>query len=204
MTRQRIPNDVKFRVLVEAGYRCAVPTCRTILTLDLHHIIEVNKDSGNDPDNLICLCPNCHALYHRQKIPQEAIRIWKMILVSLNNAYDKEAIDYLLMLHIIENTDDKDFSLIVSGDGFLRFSALLNSGMINVTYIPRSRYGHDACYDLGLSEKGNSFVAAWKSGKLEGVKDALGYIGIEDANDITEESETGASTGSGETPRPKS
>lgn len=35
--------------------------------LHVHHI-ETRKTSGNAPDNLITLCPNCHRLYHLGKI----------------------------------------------------------------------------------------------------------------------------------------
>ena len=188
MPRKHVPNDVRLKVLAEAGFRCAIPTCRTILVHDLHHIIEVRKGGGNTSDNLLCLCPTCHALYHRGHIPPEAIGIWKMILVSLNRAYDKEAIDYLLTLHTIEKNGDDDFRLIVSGDGLLRFSALFNSEMIDVLYIPRSRYGHDACYSLSLSEKGSCFVTAWKSGKLKNLEVALGKLDIEGVNDTSTES----------------
>lgn len=189
MARQHIPNDVKLRLLVEAGYRCAVPTCRTILTLDLHHIIEVTEGGGNQPDNLICLCPNCHALYHRQKIPQEAIRMWKMILISLNNAFDRDQIDYLLMLHKIESEADEKFRFVVSGDGLLQFKGIFNAGFLNVLYDPPSRYGHEASYIISLSENGNAFVNAWKSGKTDDIKDALSLIQLDNDEDGLRESE---------------
>lgn len=188
MARQRIPNDIKLRVLVEAGYRCAVPTCRTILTLDLHHIIEVNKDGGNEPDNLICLCPNCHALYHRQKIPQEAIRMWKMVLISLSNAFDKVQIDYLLMLHNIEIESDKGFQFVISGDGLLRFNGIFNAGFLDVLYSPPDRYGNGARYTISLSENGNAFVNAWKSGKFNDIRDALSLIQLDNNKDRSKES----------------
>jgi hypothetical protein len=37
--RKNLPIKTRTAVLTEAGYRCAVPTCRNILALDLHHII---------------------------------------------------------------------------------------------------------------------------------------------------------------------
>ena len=39
--RKSIPQAVRVAVLTEAGYRCAVPTCRGILALDLHHMVQV-------------------------------------------------------------------------------------------------------------------------------------------------------------------
>jgi hypothetical protein len=84
------------QVLIEAGYRCGVPTCRNILAIDLHHMEEVREGGGNQAANLLALCPNCHALYHRGTIPKEAIYAWKQVLVSLSAAFDLKTIDLML------------------------------------------------------------------------------------------------------------
>lgn len=99
MARTAIPQAVKIQVLTEAGYRCAVPTCRNILALDLHHIVEVNDKGPNEPYNLIALCPTCHALYTRGTISKEAINAWKTMLVALNHVFDQETISNLLFLY---------------------------------------------------------------------------------------------------------
>src|SRR5262249_25707136 len=88
-----VPLDVRQQVLVEAGFRCAVPTCRTILALDLHHIVELSKGGQHDVSNLIALCANCHALYHRGTITLAAMMHWKGVLVSLSRAFDQQAVD---------------------------------------------------------------------------------------------------------------
>lgn len=99
MARKKdIPMSVKRSVLMEAGYMCANPRCRTILALDLHHMEHVADGGGDTFDNLIALCPNCHRLHHRGEIPSEAIKVWKGMLVALNQAFNKEAIDLLLFL----------------------------------------------------------------------------------------------------------
>ena len=123
-TRTPIPASLRRDVLAEAGYRCAVPTCRTILAIDLHHIVEVNEGGGNELSNLLALCPTCHALYTRGTISQDAINVWKTILVALNHAFDKESISNLLFLkRTITN------EVAVSGDGVLKFSHLIASGL---------------------------------------------------------------------------
>jgi hypothetical protein len=53
--RDNLPLKTRVIVLTESGYRCAVPTCRTILALDMHHIWEVSAGGGNDPSNLVAL-----------------------------------------------------------------------------------------------------------------------------------------------------
>src|SRR5689334_10836723 len=115
---------MKKQVLAEAGYRCAVPTCRGILALDLHHMVEVQEGGSDTPDNLIALCPTCHALYTRGTVGKEAIYTYKSLLVSLNAAFDKEGIDNLLFLSVTSPSND----LVITGDGVLRFAPLIAAG----------------------------------------------------------------------------
>lgn len=78
--RRNLSQKVRTLVLTEAGYRCAVPTCRDILALDLHHMSQVSEGGGDDPENL---CPSWHAKYHRGYIPADAIYAYKSMLVRL-------------------------------------------------------------------------------------------------------------------------
>src|SRR4051795_9356504 len=89
--RDSLPLKTRVIVLTEAGYRCAVPTCRNILALDMHHIVEVADGGGNEPGNLLVLCPTCHALYTRGEIHRDSINAWKTMLVSLSHAFDAES-----------------------------------------------------------------------------------------------------------------
>src|SRR6266536_5870692 len=124
MPRRAIPKAVRVEVLTECGYRCAVPTCRNILAIDIHHIVQVAKGGGNSPGNLLALCPTCHALYHRGEIPQDSIYAWKSVLVSLSQAFDVPTIDNLLFLGTNEAA-----GLRLSGDGVLYFARLIGSGL---------------------------------------------------------------------------
>lgn len=98
--RQSVPPAVSRAVLTEAGYRCAVPTCRTTLAIDLHHLVGVAAGGGNDAANLLALCPNCHALFHRGTIHREALQVWKGLLVALNEGVGRDAKDLLLLLSL--------------------------------------------------------------------------------------------------------
>ncbi|MCP5450830.1 MAG: HNH endonuclease, partial [Gammaproteobacteria bacterium] len=71
--RKPIKVDIKHQVLHESGYKCSNPVCRTILTLDIHHLEYVSKNGDNTPDNLLALCPNCHALHHKGIIPDNSL-----------------------------------------------------------------------------------------------------------------------------------
>src|ERR1700746_1605078 len=93
----------------------------------MHHIWEVSAGGGDDPSNLIALCPTCHALYHRGTIREESVYTWKALLVAIPRDFDVEAIDKLLLLVSCE----KDF-LVVSGDGVLHFARLIAAGFASV------------------------------------------------------------------------
>ncbi|RZL99532.1 MAG: HNH endonuclease, partial [Pedobacter sp.] len=119
-SRKSLSTSIKMEVLIESGYRCAVPTCRNILALDIHHIVEVAEGGGDVTTNLIALCPTCHALYHRGTISKEAIYSWKSMLVALSQAFDVQSIDDLLFLNKLDQQE-----LVIGGSGVLKFSRLI-------------------------------------------------------------------------------
>lgn len=154
-------------VLTEAGYRCAVPTCRQILALDMHHIWEVSAGGGNDPANLIALCPTCHRLYHRGTISPESIYAYKAMLVALSNAFDIESIDKLLFLHKIP----KNY-LALSGDGVLQFARLIAADLVEFEMKANNAW-QIVTYTLQLTQKGKLLVDSWVSGDRESIQSAF-------------------------------
>jgi hypothetical protein len=165
--REDIGLKTKTLVLTEAGYRCAVPTCRGILLYDLHHIWEVSEGGGNEVSNLIALCPTCHALYHRGKISVESIYAWKAMLIAIGRAFDVQTIDRLLFLDSL----DHDF-LIVSGDGLLHFDRVLAAGFANVAQKANNEF-QLVSYSVNITEKGKMLIAAWKDGNVSRIENAL-------------------------------
>ena len=63
MSRPSIPTDIKRQVLIEAGHRCAIPTCGHPTT-EIAHILPWAKVKEHKFENLIALCPNCHRALH--------------------------------------------------------------------------------------------------------------------------------------------
>lgn len=145
-------------VLTEAGYRCAVPTCRGILALDMHHLWELAAGGGDEPFNLIALCPTCHALYHRGTISSDAIYAYKAMLVAISRAFDLEAVDKLLFLKMCP----KDY-LVVSGDGLLHFARLIAAGLASVEQKANNAW-QIVTYAVNISEKGRLIIEAWEQG----------------------------------------
>ena len=173
MKRKAIPNSVRVSVLTECGYRCAVPTCRGILALDLHHIEYVSEKGDNSLSNLIALCPTCHALHHRGTIPQESISIWKNMLVVLTNAFDTETVDRLLFL-----TKPGAEDLVVSGDGILQFYRVIAADLAKhrrlkewSTGPPRGPVQYR--YTIELTPKGKRLLDAWVAGDLGQLKQVV-------------------------------
>lgn len=62
-----MPRELKRALLVEAGHRCVISTCRAI-PVELAHIVPWAKVREHTFENMIVLCPNCHARLDRGEI----------------------------------------------------------------------------------------------------------------------------------------
>lgn len=80
--RPPIPAELRRRVLLESGHRCAIPTCK-FPDIDVHHIIPWSKCLEHQFDNLIALCPNCHRRAHNGEIDRKSLLLYKSRLVAL-------------------------------------------------------------------------------------------------------------------------
>jgi hypothetical protein len=154
--RTNLPIETRRRVLQVGGYKCGNPECRTILTLDIHHINAVSDDVTNDPENLIALCPNCHSLHQSL----ESVRAWKFLLLSLNEAFDRHAADLLLSL-------DKTNGLWLSGDALTACGGLIATGLAEGKLVQTPIGAHQALYRLRLTERGRLFLEGWKAGNQD-------------------------------------
>ncbi len=171
MPRKPIPESVKRQVLIEAGYRCAVPTCRNLLIVDLHHIVDVQDGGGNEPENLLPLCPTCHALYTRGSIPQDAVKAWKVVIVGLNQAFDRRTIDDLIFL---DQVGQSQTDFVCSGDGVTRFTQLYAAGLASYKRIHSLRGGLNTdSYTVAITTKGKHLLEGWRSGDPASVQLAL-------------------------------
>jgi hypothetical protein len=159
-------------ILLEAGYKCANPSCRHILTLELHHIVWVKEGGGNAPDNRITLCPNCYSLPTNAHISADVIQAWKSCLVSLYNPHRASG-DQLLILYQEEQRISKgdessqppSFRFI--GDGLAMLPGLLVSGLVDISrrFSGASFSGGGMpSFEVQLTEAGKQLVEAWLNG----------------------------------------
>jgi hypothetical protein len=82
--RPTIPALVRREVIVEAGDRCAIPTCRQV-PIEVHHIDE--DRTNNVFENLIALCPTCHARVTKGEILAAHVRMYKANLSVISMRY---------------------------------------------------------------------------------------------------------------------
>lgn len=113
MDRDAVPMDIKRAVLVVAGHRCAIPTCRATTT-EIAHIVPWAGSNDNSFENLIALCPNCHTRFDQKKeIDRQSIRMYKHNLGILNNRYGEFE---RRLFEILARTGERIFVLGAAGD----------------------------------------------------------------------------------------
>ena len=113
MQRDPVPTEVKRAVLVEAGHRCAIPTCRATTT-EIAHIVPWADSQDNTFENLIALCPNCHTRFDQKKeIDRIAVRMYKHNLGILNNRYGEFE---RRLFEVLAKSGERIFVLGTAGD----------------------------------------------------------------------------------------
>ena len=131
-SRPAIPADLRRRVLVEAGHRCAIPTCRTTTT-EIAHIVPWSKCREHRFENLVALCPNCHARFHKGEIDKKSMLIYKVNLGLVNSRYsDFER----RVLHLLIDSAATEISLPAGYEPLLYY--LIRDGMLSPPVPDRS------------------------------------------------------------------
>ena len=124
--RPKIPKALERKVLIEAGHRCAIPTCKHV-RVEIAHIIPWTENQEHKFENLIALCSNCHDLYDKdKKIDRKSMFIYKQNLGLLRHRYGEfeRRILYLLCedYHVI--------SIQLPGLSELQIYYLLKDGLL--------------------------------------------------------------------------
>jgi hypothetical protein len=151
--RPPIPADLKRRVLIEAGHRCAIPTCR-FPTTDIAHIQPWAKVKEHKYENLIALCPNCHRRADRGEIDIESLKIYKRILQRLTDRYDRFELNVLNELR-------QGKQVVMAGNMLLLIKNLLDEELIAVRGREVTIEGIPSNVVVTLTDKGNRFIEEW-------------------------------------------
>lgn len=161
--RPAIPAEIRRRVLVEAGHRCAIPTCRHI-EVDLHHIIPWAQCQAHQYDNLIALCPNCHRRADRAEIDRKSLRLYKLNLRFVHDKFSQLEMDLLFEAYrlptgqaiewppfmniLIKRARDAQLLVIHKA----RSSIALNGMQASPDYLTITDKGRKFVDDLGITE----------------------------------------------------
>lgn len=154
--RPTIPSDLKRKILVEAGHRCVIPTCR-FPTTEIAHIEPWKRAKEHKYENLIALCPNCHARADKGEIDAKSLKIYKAKIRFLSDRYYKYELNVLDHLR-------KNQKVIVYGE--LSVKNLLDEGLIKkahvicyFTYNDGTR--EDQEFVVVLTDKGRELLENW-------------------------------------------
>lgn len=155
-TRLKINADLRRKILVEAGHRCAIPTCRNI-NVDIHHIIPWEKCKKHEYPNLIALCPNCHRMAEKNEIDRKSLRMYKNNLRFLYDKFTVFEIDVLFELNKIPQNQGLQFPSYL----ILLVKRLIESGYIKWIQTPKGIIigGMKSNPDyLQITDKGKEFI----------------------------------------------
>ena len=133
--RPPIPRGLRREVEVEAGHRCAIPTCRQTSGLEIHHIVPWAKVREHTFENLILLCAVCHARATKGEIDQTAMKQHKLNLGLMTQRYgdfERRILEWFLDAGNLDRALVLDYSNIL--DVHLRY--LLGDGLLVATTLP--------------------------------------------------------------------
>ena len=144
---------------MEAGHRCASPTCRSA-PVELAHIVPWSKVREHTFGNLIALCPNCHSRYDAGMIDRQSMLRYKANLSVLTSRYgdlERRVLEALAAAPVGE-------SIQLPGGLDILLMYLLNDGLLVEVQSAGGRaiiMGIPASKFYRLTEKGREFVDRW-------------------------------------------
>lgn len=163
MSRPSIPQELERRVLVEAGHRCAIPTCRHT-RVEIAHIIPWAENKAHEFENLIALCPNCHDLFDKDKrIDRKSMQIYKANLGVLNQRYGE--FERRLLQYFCTSAEKRTF-LSVGLEPLVYY--FLKDGILKKTG-NNSGFATDDIFtseEYALTELGEELLQNWKEARL--------------------------------------
>jgi hypothetical protein len=152
--RPPIPRALARAVLMEAGHRCAIPKCQQT-PVEIAHIIPWAQVKDHSFENLIALCPTCHARYDAKQIDRVAMFQYKANLALLNGRYSD--LERRVLKIFVDNPGHESVWIEKSLDILMMY--LVQDGLVvkdqNIKY--HFATGTPYC----LTDKGRDFVGRW-------------------------------------------
>jgi len=143
-SRPAIPASIRREVEQEAGYRCAIPTCRDKGPFDFEHIDEWSKVKKHEFHNIILLCVSCHARVTRKgtsaaPISKDALRKYKRNLAIISGRYSLYEMRLLELFYGKATLDEEgiirtpsELTFFVNTTDKIHVAGLLKDGFIEI------------------------------------------------------------------------
>ena len=148
---------VKRMVLVEAGHRCAIPTCRHPTT-EIAHIVPESQSHDDSFENLIALCPKCQ----KKEIDAQTMRMYKRNREILNSRYsdfERRVFDQ------IAETDRRSF-IVEAGFEIVLLHAVKDGLLNRVEPQPVAiQRGEPTHHEYEVTDAGLNFVSRYTQGE---------------------------------------
>ena len=125
--RIAIPRQLEREVLLEAGHRCAIPTCRQT-PVEIAHITPYSSTKEHKFENLIALCPMCHTRYDSGDIDHKSMLHYKANLSIINSRYGD--LERRILIYFSENPNSNEIRLPLSGDMEIVIMNLVKDGYL--------------------------------------------------------------------------
>jgi hypothetical protein len=157
MERPSIPAELKRKILVEAGHRCAIPTCRATTT-EIAHIEPWSKVKEHRYENLIVLCPNCHTRFDKGEIDKKSVLMYKDNLRYFIDKYSKFELDLIFELARLPQSNGLPYLSI----HYLLVKSILDDGLVQIIETKGGvlMMGVKMSPDIiVITEKGRNFVS---------------------------------------------
>lgn len=125
--RDYIPAALERALMLEAGYRCAVPACKTVDPLQIDHIVDYAKVKKHEFENMIVLCANCHNRKGKgaRRLDRKALQLIKRNLGVINGRYNDT--ERRVLQHFVDNAD---LSHVVLPETPVLFGYLIKDGLL--------------------------------------------------------------------------
>ena len=134
--RPAIPAKLKRDVLVEAGHRCAIPTCKATTT-EIAYIVPWETVREHTFENLIALCPNCHTRFDRGEVDRRSMQQYKANLGIINGRYGET--ERRILTLFAENPTNNVIGMPLASD--IAMMHLTKDGMFVRGFDPSGNFG---------------------------------------------------------------
>ncbi|MEV6695063.1 HNH endonuclease signature motif containing protein [Micromonospora sp. NPDC051196] len=164
--RPAVPAQLRRDLLVEAGHRCAIPTCRQPTPLQLEHIEDWAKVQRHDFANMIVLCANCHARKTAGQIDRKSLHQYKANLAVLNNRYGEVE---RRVLELFATSGQLNGYIQFPGTFDILLMYLLRDGLLTrlADNGPQLEImGVPQAVKFALTDAGRSFVEKWRNAEV--------------------------------------